>query len=318
VEKKGPSLKERAEEVVDAYGQALVKLAKKRKDMIVLDADLSADCGLRPFEHEFPERFIECGIAEQDMASCAGGLALQGYLPIVNSFASFLASRSNEQIYTNSCEGSKIIYVCHYAGVIPAGPGLSHQSLRDISLLSTLPDMPYIIQPSNPKETQMALDYCVNEAEKTCVLRLVIGPSPRRIYLPLQYRFKPGCGCVLKDGKDAAIVSYGPVMLHEALLASEILEKEGFKLKVINMPWLNNLSGKWLNRVFSGINRIYIVDDHSSIGGLGDRLIDVCKEKKDIVKLGVDGFAACGRPDEVLRYHGLDGTSLARHILKDR
>ncbi|MBW2581377.1 MAG: 1-deoxy-D-xylulose-5-phosphate synthase, partial [Deltaproteobacteria bacterium] len=97
-------------------------------------------CGLRPFENAFPERFVENGIAEQDMVSMAGGLALQGLLPIVNSFGVFLASRANEQIYNNATENSKIIYVCHYAGLIPAGPGKSHQSLRDISLFGALPN----------------------------------------------------------------------------------------------------------------------------------------------------------------------------------
>ncbi|MDJ0874611.1 MAG: 1-deoxy-D-xylulose-5-phosphate synthase N-terminal domain-containing protein, partial [Desulfobacterales bacterium] len=118
-------LKDTAERVVTAFGEALVEIGKQRDDMIVLDADLSADCGLRPFETTFPERFIESGIAEQDMVSAAGGLALQGLLPVVNSFGVFLASRANEQIYTNATEKTKIIYVCHYAGLIPAGPGKS-------------------------------------------------------------------------------------------------------------------------------------------------------------------------------------------------
>ena len=126
--------------MVQAYGEALVELGKKREDIIVLDADLSADCGLRPFENQFPDRFIENGIAEQDMVSMAGGLALQGFLPIVNSFGVFLASRANEQIYANATEGTKIIYACHYSGLIPAGPGKSHQSLRDISLFGALPN----------------------------------------------------------------------------------------------------------------------------------------------------------------------------------
>ncbi len=134
-------LKDTAEKVVTAYGEALVELGAAREDMVVLDADLSADCGLRPFEKAFPQRFIESGIAEQDMVSAAGGLALQGLLPVVNSFGVFLASRANEQIYTNATEKTKIIYVCHYAGLIPAGPGKSHQSVRDISLFGALPNV---------------------------------------------------------------------------------------------------------------------------------------------------------------------------------
>jgi transketolase len=128
-EKHRTRLKDTAEKVVNAYGEALVEVGSTNDKMVVLDADLSADCGLRPFENTFPERFIENGIAEQDMVSMAGGLALQGLLPIVNSFGVFLASRANEQIYNNATENTKIIYVCHYAGIIPAGPGRSHQSV---------------------------------------------------------------------------------------------------------------------------------------------------------------------------------------------
>ena len=120
--------------------------------------------GLRPFEEAFPKRFIENGIAEQDMVSTAGGLALQGFLPIVNSFGVFLASRSNEQIYNNATEKTKIIYVCHYAGLIPAGPGKSHQSIRDISLFGALPNC-VIIEPCNAVETREALKWCVSRSD---------------------------------------------------------------------------------------------------------------------------------------------------------
>jgi transketolase len=208
--------------VVNVFGEALVELGAKRNDMVVLDADLSADCGLRPFEHAFPERFIENGIAEQDMVSMAGGLALQGLLPIVNSFGVFLASRANEQIYNNATENTKIIYVCHYAGLIPAGPGKSHQSLRDISLFGALPNC-VILEPCNGVETKRALQWCVDEANDSCMMRLVISPSPRTIPLPEDYSFSFGKGTVLQEGNDAVLFSYGPVMLHEALTAAEKL-----------------------------------------------------------------------------------------------
>ena len=133
--------------VSKAYGETLVKLGLTNEHIVVLDGDLSADCKVRDFENIFPDRFIENGIAEQDMVSTAGGLARSGFLPVVNSFASFLVSRANEQIYNNACEKTKIIYACHFAGVLPAGPGKSHQSVRDISLLSAIPNIE-IIQPS--------------------------------------------------------------------------------------------------------------------------------------------------------------------------
>ena len=159
------------EYVAQAFGEALVELASRRNDLVVLDADLAADCRVRPFELAYPDRFIECGIAEQDMVSMAGGLARQGLLPVVNSFASFLPSRANEQIYNNASERTKIIYACHYAGLIPAGPGKSHQSIRDISLLGALPNC-IILQPANAEETRQAVRFAVEEAQENVVLRL--------------------------------------------------------------------------------------------------------------------------------------------------
>ncbi len=316
-EEKGTSSAER-EYVADAFGQALVEIAAEREDLIVLDADLSADCRLRAFELKYPERFIENGIAEQDMVSMAGGLALQGLLPVVNTFASFLAARANEQIYNNGCEQTKIIYVCHYAGLIPAGPGQSHQSVRDISLFGALPDC-VIIEPCNGDETRMALRYCVNEEKGSCVLRLIIGPSPRAIALPPGYSLTPGRGAVLTEGTDAVLFAYGPVMLHEALLAAEILKDGGFKLKVVHMPWLNRVDPKWLRDIVDSCNNICVVDDHSPIGGLGDTMLNGLAglgvlEGRRFKKFAVEGYPACGTPQEVLRYHGLDGASLAARM----
>jgi len=313
-------LKDTAEKVVDAYGQALVELGSLREDMIVLDADLSADCGLRPFEHKFPQRFIENGIAEQDMVSMAGGLALQGLLPIVNSFGVFLASRANEQIYNNATENTKIIYVCHYAGLIPAGPGKSHQSVRDISLFGALPNC-IVIEPANTVETKEALRWCINAAQQSCMLRLAISPSPRAFPLPDGYQFSFGKGTVLRDGEDAVLFSYGPVMLHEAMVAAESLQAHNLSLRVIDLPWLNRIDTDWFQDILGDCERLFVLDNHSQFGGLGDQLLNTIQRldglrQKRLIKFALDEYPACGAPQEVLRYHRLDGKSLAATILE--
>jgi transketolase len=314
-EKHKARLKDTAEKVVNVFGEALVELGAKRNDIVVLDADLSADCGLRFFEHAFPERFIENGIAEQDMVSMAGGLALQGFLPIVNSFGVFLASRANE----HATENTKIIYVCHYAGVIPAGPGKSHQSLRDISLFGALPNC-LIIEPCNGMETKSALAWCVDEAEENCMLRLVISPSPRTILLPDNYRFIFGKGNVVNDGKDAVLFTYGPVMLHEALLASEILKDRDFSLKIVNLPWLNRVDTNWLEETLADCKTIFVLDNHSQYGGLGDSLLNATMLSNNLrgrrlIKFAIEDYPACGTPQEALSYHKLDGKSLVSRVL---
>ena len=319
-EKNRVKLKDTAEKVVNAYGEALVELGSEREDMVVLDADLSADCGLRLFENAFPQRFIESGIAEQDMVSTAGGLALQGLLPVVNSFGVFLASRANEQIYNNATEKTKIIYVCHYAGLIPAGPGKSHQSVRDISLFGALPNM-ITIEPANAVETKEALKWCVAEASQSCMMRLAISPSPRIIPLPDDYQFTFGKGTVVIDGHDAVLFAYGPVMLNEAMVAAETLQEQNFSLKVINLPWLNRIDKEWFKKSIADCDTVFVLDNHSQYGGLGDQVLNAAQKldgarTQRVIKFGLTEYPACGTPPEVLSYHKLDGKSIAASILE--
>ena len=309
--------------VARAFGQALVEIGARRKDLVVLDGDLAADCRIRGFEEAYPERFIENGIAEQDMVSTAGGLARMGLLPVVNSFASFLAARANEQIYNNAGEKTKIVYACHFGGLIPAGPGSSHQSLRDVSLLGALPNMT-IVEPCNAAEAKLATEWCVDVATENCALRLVIGPSPRTIELPADYRFAPGRGVALTEGADATMFAYGPVMLHEALVAAEALRERGFGLQVVNMPWLNQVDPAWLAWAVGGRDDpIYVLEDHSAFGGLGDTLLNALVANtllgsRRFEKIAAEGWPACGTPTEVLRHHGLDGATLADRIAMAR
>jgi transketolase len=296
------------EYVAAAYGEELRRLVDERPELVVLDADLSSDCRIRSIELERPDRFIEVGIAEQDLVSMAAGLARQGLLPVANSFASFLASRANEQIYNQASEGTKVVYALHYAGLVPAGPGKSHQSLRDVSLLATLPNMT-IVQPANAEETQTLLRWAVEEADGNVAIRLAIGPSPRRIELP-RAEASPGRGAVLHEGTDGLLFAYGPVMLHEALTAAEALDG---RLKVVNMPWLNRVDAQWLSELVEPYGELFVVEDHAPVGALGDTLRREL-EARSVTVFGVEGWPACGTPVEALRFHGLDGAALADRI----
>ena len=300
------------EYVVEAYGEALLELGAERDDLVVLDADLASDCRTRAFELAYPDRFVQCGIAEQDMVSTAAGMARHGLLPVVNSFASFLASRANEQIYNQVSEGSKVVYALHYAGLIPAGPGKSHQSVRDISLLAALPNVT-IVQPGSWDETRGLLRWAVEDADETVALRLAIGPSPRRLELPAGAS-AIGRGSVLRDGSDAVLLSYGPVMLHEALLAAEGLAESGeLSVRVVAMPWLNRFDADWLSAEVAPFDHVFVLEDHAPVGGLGDGL-RAALPGRAVTVFGVEGWPACGTPDEALRFHGLDGASLAARI----
>ena len=296
------------EYVADAYGDELSRLVAERPDVVVLDADLASDCRVRAVELEQPQQFVEVGIAEQDMVSMAAGLARQGLMPVVNSFAAFLAARGNEQIYNQASEGTRVVYALHYAGLIPAGPGKSHQSVRDVSLLAALPGMT-LVQPATAEETRELLRWAVEHADGDVGLRLAIGPSPRRIELPA-HDVVPGRGALLAEGTDGVVFAYGPVMLHEALTAAETLNG---RLAVVNMPWLNRVDGEWLADLVEPFGEIFVLEDHAPVGALGDALRREL-DGRPVTVFGVEGWPACGTPAEALRFHGLDGSSLADRI----
>lgn len=306
------------EYVTQAYGDELTRLGYERDDLVILDGDLAIDCKVRDFENTHPARFIENGIAEQDMVSTAAGLAALGMLPVVNSFASFLTSRANEQIYNAATEKRRIIYGITFGGLIPAGPGKSHQSVRDISLFGALPEH-IIVQPGCAAESTLLTRWCVETAKTSCVIRMNIGPSPRALELPTDYTPQMGCGWQLRHGDDAVIFAYGAVMLHEALVASELLSAQGFGLAVVNMPWLNRVDAAWLQDTLTPHRHVFVLDDHSPVGGLGDFLLRESNRLRLLVGremsvFAVEGFPACGTPTEVLKVHGLDGESLALRV----
>jgi transketolase len=311
-----PKLKAQAEYVAAAYGEELVSLVSTNDRVVVLDADLSSDCRVRGVELGHPDRFVEVGIAEQDMVSVAAGLARHGLVPVVNSFASFLASRANEQIYNQASEKTKVVYAMHYAGLIPAGPGKSHQSVRDASLLGALPGMT-IVHPGSGAETRAVTRWAVESASGSVAIRLAIGPSPRRIELPDVVAV--GRGTTLIEGGDILVMAYGPVMLHEALIASETLRADGIRASLVAMPWLNVIDPEWLTEVVDGHEELVVVEDHAPVGALGDTLRRSLAEHRldqgrRVTVFGIEGWPACGTPPEALLAHGLDGASLAGRV----
>jgi transketolase len=308
-----------AQRLVAAYSRALVAHAERNPRIVALDADLVLDTGLIPFADRFPDRFVECGIAEQDMVSQAGGLALAGALPVVHSFACFLSTRANEQIYNNATEQRRIVYVGSLAGLLPGGPGHSHQSVRDISALAAIPGLE-LIQPSCEDEVAQAVDYCLAESRASCYLRLASIPCRVPFRLPEGYRLARGRGVALTEGSDGVLFGYGPVLLAEAYQAAALLrERHGLGLRVVNLPWLNLVDPDWLTAEVADQRHVVTLDDHYVAGGQGEMLAATLAElgpapRGGILRLGVRQIPACGQNDEVLRAHRLDAESLARDI----
>ena len=306
--------------VVDGFGKAVTESVERNKNIIVLDADLVADFNLRNIEKEHPDNFLELGIAEQNMVSIAGALSYQGWLPIVNTYASFLASRSNEQIYNNQSEGFKVIYVGHLAGLIPATPGKSHAGVRDIALMRNIPGL-ILAEPVNYEESYFLTKYLIEKTNKSSYLRLALCKGLGEIELPSDYKVSLGKGFVLREGKDLAIISYGPIILPQVLKAAQLLSKKGIEVKVINLPWLNSIDVDWLAKVLGPINQLITVDNHFIEGGQGEEILRLMNshpqlKKKKITLFGIQGFTESGQPIETLYHHQLDSNSLFLKIQK--
>jgi transketolase len=302
--------------LVRAYGEALLKEAEQNADIVALDADLVLDTGLIPFAERFPDRFIECGIAEQDMVSQAAGLAAAGLLPVVHSFACFLTPRANEQIYNADCEGRRIIYAGSLAGLVPAAPGHSHQSVRDIALMGCLPRT-LALEPSCEREAKMAVRWAVRENPGSTYIRLTTLPVDVAYDLAPDYRLEPGRGTVLVEGQDAVMIGYGPVLLGEAVKAAASLKREGIDLAVVNLPWLNRIDDAWLLGLVSGRSHTFTLDNHYLTGGQGERIaarLAMLGSGTPITCLGLSEVPACGQVAEVLRHHRLDADSLAETV----
>ena len=305
----------KVERLVNAYGEALVEQAEKNPRIVVLDADLVKDCGLIPFKQRFPERFIECGIAEQDMVSQAGGLARRGMVPIAHSFACFLSARPNEHIYNNASEGTKVIYVGSLAGLLPGGPGHSHQSVRDISALAAVPRL-ILVEPCAESEVKQVVDFCLNRTGESSYIRLVSLGWPLPFTLAADYRLELGRGGVVREGRDAVVFGYGPWLLANAFEAAERLEREhGFGLKVVNLPWLNRVDTDWLRETIGSARHAITLDNHYVHGGQGEmlaaRIAEMGLAHVKVTRLGVTELPECGTNDEVLRYHRLDVDGLS-------
>ena len=206
-----------------AYGDELLQMARTRTDIVVLDGDLLSDCGIEAFKEELPERFIECGIAEQHMVSAAGGMALNGILPVVHSFACFLSTRANEHIYNNATERTKIIYTATLAGVMPGGPGHSHQSVRDISAIGSVPGLT-AIEPCSEREARLAIRWAV-EAERRRA-RICASSTCRsicRTRCRRRTRCRSAAASRCATGADVALVGYGPLLMTNAWRAADEL-----------------------------------------------------------------------------------------------
>jgi transketolase len=299
-----------------AYTEALLAAAARRPELVALDADLIKDMGLIPFAERHPDRFFECGIAEQDMVSMAGGLALAGALPVVHSFSCFLSTRPNEQIYNNATEHTKIVYVGGLSGVLPAGPGHSHQSVREVSAVGGVPGL-VMAAPSCPAEVGLLLDWCLEAHDGPSFLRMASLPAEIDWKPPAGWRPELGRGYEITAGGDAVLIGSGPTLLAQAVKAARLLAGQGVWLSVVNLPWLNVVDEAWLADLARGKRLLATLDDHYLAGGQGEKVLAALARAGvalPVLQVGLREVPPSGQPGEVLARLGLDAAGIAATI----
>ena len=298
----------------ESYGNALAELGKKYGDLVVLDADLAGATKTSVFQKAFPDRHIDCGIAEANMMGIAAGLAAAGKVPFASTFAMFAAGRAFEQVRNSIGYPHLNVKIgATHAGISVGEDGATHQCNEDIALMRAIPGMT-VVSPSDDVEARAAVEAAYLH-KGPVYLRFgrlavpVINDRP-------DYRFELGKGIVLREGKDVAIIATG-LCVSASLEAAEILAAAGIEAKVINIHTIKPLDEELVVQAARETGRVVTVEEHSIIGGLGSAVCDALSEKLPtrVKKLGIrDVFGESGPAAELLKKYRLDGESIAADV----
>ena len=302
----------------EAYGKTLARLGNEYKNIIVLDADLSKSTKTAVFKAEHPERFINIGIAEQNLAGVAAGLATTGKIPFISTFAMFAAGRAFEVIRNSICYPKLNVKICATHAGLTVGPdGASHQAIEDISLMRSIPNM-LVLNPADAVSTEKILEAIV-KYDGPVYVRL------GRLGVPVIYdencTIEIGKANTIKEGNDITLAATG-IMVAEAIDAAKILEEEGISVRVLDVHTIKPLDEECIIKAAKETKGIVTVEEHSIIGGLGSAVAEVIVENypTKMKRIGVlDTFGESGSPEELLvKYHlkAVDIVKAAKEILK--
>lgn len=299
----------------DAYGKALAQLGAENKDIVVLDADLSKSTKTSDFAKEFPDRFFDMGVAEQNMLGTAAGLAAAGKIPFASSFAMFATGRAFEQI-RNSIAYPKlnVKIAATHAGISVGEDGASHQAIEDIAIMRAVPNMTVIV-PADGTETEQAIRAAV-EMKGPVYIRL------GRLGLPVlfdeNYKFEIGKAVTVREGSDVTVIACG-LMVGPALEAADQLAQENIKVRVVNMPTIKPIDREAIVQAAKETKAIVTAEEHNIIGGLGSAVAEVLTETVPVVQemVGVkDTFGESGPPAELLEKYGLTAKDVVAAVRK--
>lgn len=297
-----------------SYGEELAKLGEENKNIVVLDADLSTATKTELFAEKFPDRFINVGIAEQNLMGIAAGLATFGKIPYASTFAVFAAGRAYEQIRNSIAYPKLNVKICAtHAGVSVGEDGATHQMLEDLSLMRTLPNMT-VMCTSDDIQTKWAVQE-IAKINGPVYLRLC------RLATPVIYdtnKFEIGKAVQIGDGIDASIIATG-VCVSEAIKAMEILKTKGINVRVIDMHTIKPIDREMIVKCAKETKRIITVEDHSIIGGLGSSVCEVLADEYPVKvkRMGImDTFGQSGKGEELLSYYKIDSDAIVETVIQ--
>lgn len=296
-----------------AFGKTLAEIGELNEKIIVMDADLACSTQTKIFADKFPDRFFDCGIAEQNMLATAAGLASEGKIPFVASFAVFVTGRTYDQIRNGICYPNfNVKIVGTHGGVTVGEDGATHQAIEDISLMRGLPHMTVIV-PADCKECQEAIKYAALHEGPTYI-RIPRSNVPD--IFDENYSFNIHKAVIVEEGTDVSVFTNGET-LAEVLLAAEELKKDNISLEVINVPVVKPLDFQTVIESVKKTKLAITVENHSIIGGLGSAICETLADKlpSKVYRFGIhDEFGQSGKAEELIEYYGLDSKTLAKRI----
>ncbi len=298
-----------------SYGEALVELGKVNNDVVVLDADLAGATKTNMFSKEFPERFFDMGIAEQDMIATAAGFATCGKIPFASTFAVFATGRVYDQIRNSICYPNLNVKIgATHAGITVGEDGATHQMLEDINLMRGLPNMT-VISPADDAESKWA----VNEAAKiNGPVYIRFGRASTPAIYDENTKFEFGKAIMHGEGTDATVFATG-IMVAEALKAQEALREDGIDIRVVDIHTIKPIDDEMIVKCAKETKKLISIEEHSVIGGLGTAISEVLTEKypAKLTRMGMkDCFGKSGSAGELLKYYGLTSKEIIEEVKK--
>ena len=297
----------------DGYGKALLKLIGDGKPVVALDADVAKSTRTVWVRDQYPEHFLDMGIAEQDMVGTASGLALGGIIPFASTYGVFLAGRAWDQIRTTVCYNNLNVKLAGAHAGISVGPdGATHQALEDVALMRVLPNMTVVV-PCDAVETEKAT-LALAEREGPCYIRF--GREAVPVITDEDSPFEIGKANVLRDGKDAVLFANG-AMVYEGLEAAKRLSGEGIDLMVVNLHTVKPLDQEAVVAAARKTGRVIAAEEHQAAGGMGSAVAECLAQHYPVPMriLGMqDGFGESGAPDELMKRYGFSSDAIYQAV----